>query len=110
MLTASDMCFDYRTSLLKSHPELVAVSAEFDLSTDFDQDRYRRGVEFRQLKQPKGFTCGSFFKNPPGDYAGRLIEAAGLKGTRIGGAEISLLHGNFFLNVDNASWQDVLAL
>ncbi len=50
---------------------------------------------------------GSMFKNPPGDYAGRLIEAAGLKGTRVGDAEISSIHGNFFINHGHASAADI---
>ena len=53
---------------------------------------------------------GSMFKNPPGDYAGRLIEAAGLKGLRLGQAEISPLHANFFVNLGEARAADVLAL
>jgi len=50
------------------------------------------------------------FKNPPGDYAGRLIESAGLKGTRTGNAEISPLHGNFFINHENTKASDICAL
>jgi UDP-N-acetylmuramate dehydrogenase len=50
------------------------------------------------------------FKNPPSDYAGRLIEACGLKGTRIGNAEVSPVHGNFFVNHANTKADDILAL
>jgi UDP-N-acetylmuramate dehydrogenase len=55
-------------------------------------------------------SCGSVFKNPPGDYAGRLIEAAGLKGLRVGDAEISPVHANFIANLGRARAADVLAL
>jgi UDP-N-acetylmuramate dehydrogenase len=53
---------------------------------------------------------GSMFKNPAGDYAGRLIEAVGLKGTQVGGAQISSVHANFFVNLGSASATDVKAL
>ena len=53
---------------------------------------------------------GSMFKNPPGDYAGRLIEAAGLKGARVGSVEISTLHANFFINHGDAAASDVFSL
>jgi UDP-N-acetylmuramate dehydrogenase len=50
------------------------------------------------------------FKNPPGDYAGRLIEASGLKGTRVGGVIISPVHGNFFVNTGGGTARDYLEL
>jgi UDP-N-acetylmuramate dehydrogenase len=53
---------------------------------------------------------GSIFKNPSGDYAGRLIEAAGLKGKQIGGAQISPIHANFFINHEGAKASDIIDL
>lgn len=64
----------------------------------------------RRSKTPSGQSCGSVFKNPPGDSAGRLIEAAGLKGTQVGGAEISPKHANYIVNRGGASSEDVLRL
>jgi UDP-N-acetylenolpyruvoylglucosamine reductase len=64
----------------------------------------------RRSTQPAGASLGSMFKNPPGDFAGRLIEAAGLKGTRIGGAEISSVHANFFVNDEHATSSDIYSL
>ena len=65
----------------------------------------------RKATQPLGLpSCGSVFRNPPGDHAARLIEAAGLKGHSIGGAQVSEKHANFIINTDNASATDVEAL
>ncbi len=65
----------------------------------------------RKATQPYGQrSLGSMFTNPPGDHAGRLVEAAGLKGRRIGGAEISPKHANFVVNLGGATAADVLAL
>jgi UDP-N-acetylmuramate dehydrogenase len=65
----------------------------------------------RRLTQPLQLPCaGSVFRNPPGDHAGRLIEAAGLKGHRYGGAQISEIHANFIVNRGGATATDVLTL
>ncbi len=65
-------------------------------------------LERRKRTQPLGLpSCGSVFRNPSGDYSARLIEAAGLKGHRIGGAEVSKKHANFIINRDNASATDI---
>jgi len=92
----------------------VIVSALFavELSTPASvRAEVERLLERRARTQPLSVpSCGSVFKNPPGDFAGRLIESAGLKGRRIGGAEISKLHANFIANVGRATAGDVLAL
>jgi UDP-N-acetylmuramate dehydrogenase len=83
--------------------------ASFDLVASTRQDLTARADKYtahRKATQPPGATMGSTFKNPPGDYAGRLIEAAGLKGTQHGGAMISPIHANFFINSGNAAAQD----
>ncbi|MEE8389222.1 MAG: UDP-N-acetylmuramate dehydrogenase [Anaerolineae bacterium] len=67
-------------------------------------------LEWRRTRHPSGATMGSTFKNPPDSHAGYLIEQAGLRGYRIGGAQISELHGNFFMNAGGATAADVLAL
>lgn len=66
--------------------------------------------ETRRTKQPPGLSCGSYFTNPPGTSAGRLIDEAGLKGFRVGGMQISPHHANFFVSSVGARWQDVLEI
>ena len=71
---------------------------------------YAHYKQRRLEKQPQGYCCGSVFKNPEGSHAGALIEACGLKGMRLGGAQISPMHANFIMNENNARFQDVLDL
>jgi UDP-N-acetylmuramate dehydrogenase len=110
--------YSYRTSTLKQQaahltPRPVVLEAEFALQTGQREALEARVAEItarRRASQPPGATCGSVFKNPPGDYAGRLIEAAGLKGQRRGGAEVSPVHANFIVNKEGATAADVKAL
>jgi UDP-N-acetylmuramate dehydrogenase len=67
-------------------------------------------VAYRKRTQPPGASLGSIFKNPAGDFAGRLIEAAGLKGFRIGSVQVSPVHANFFVNTGGATASDYYAL
>jgi UDP-N-acetylmuramate--alanine ligase len=110
----SELGFSYRSSRLKRNPgQEVILSAEFSLQRCDPSDAVSRIGDFlsrRRQTQPAGPSLGSMFKNPPGDYAGRLIEAAGLKGRREGNVEISDLHANFFLNLGDARAEEIRAL
>jgi UDP-N-acetylmuramate dehydrogenase len=75
------------------------------------RERQREIQQWRREHHPREFpNCGSVFKNPPGDFAARLIEEAGLKGTRSGGAQVSEKHANFIVNRGDAKAADVLGL
>ncbi|MEZ0395789.1 MAG: UDP-N-acetylmuramate dehydrogenase [Anaerolineales bacterium] len=106
--------YGYRSSRLKRERlPAVILKAHLSLRRGDRQAIQSKMAEFsarRRSTQPPGASLGSMFKNPPGDYAGRLIEAAGLKGRRIGNAEISPLHANFFINHGQTSAADVKAL
>ncbi len=108
------MAYGYRTSALKRSPGSgIVLSAQMNLAwapKEEIEGRTEAFLAYRKLTQPPGASMGSMFKNPPGDYSGRLIDAAGLKGTRVGEAEISSLHANFFINRGGASADDVRAL
>jgi UDP-N-acetylmuramate dehydrogenase len=102
--------FNYRSSRLKRQPgQAVILSARLKLKPSQPEAVQTKMDEFnaqRRSSQPGGACLGSIFKNPPGDYAGRLIEAAGLKGRKIGKVEISEKHANFFITQDSASASD----
>lgn len=108
------MGYGYRTSVLKrGSSKIILLSAELRLEHSTKETVSVKISQFsarRKATQPPGASMGSMFKNPPGDFAGRLIEAAGLKGTRIGNAEISPVHANFFINHGQTQAADVRAL
>ena len=110
---AGDLGFSYRDSRLKHGREIV-LSATFALERagpDVIKARLDDIRHWRQAHQPLGLpSAGSVFRNPPDDSAGRLIEAAGLKGTRIGGAVVSEKHANFIVNDQKGSAADVRRL
>jgi UDP-N-acetylmuramate dehydrogenase len=81
---------------------------DFDPHVSPSMETLKRMLDRRKATQPLGLpSCGSVFRNPPGDHAARLIEATGLKGARIGGAEVSDKHANFIINRESATATDV---
>lgn len=110
----SRMDYSYRSSLIKRHPGFTVVLSAWlrlERSTPRDVlDKMDGFTAFRRRTQPPGASMGSMFKNPPGDFAGRLIEAVGLKGARLGGAQISTVHANFFINQGTATASDIFGL
>ncbi|MHB9003081.1 MAG: UDP-N-acetylmuramate dehydrogenase [Coriobacteriia bacterium] len=111
-LRGHEVPWAYRASSLSARGIIVECTLRVEPG---DTVRIRRVMEAslkrRKTSQPIGAACaGSVFVNPEGDSAGRLVEEAGLKGLRIGGAEVSRIHGNFIVNVGGATAADVLAL
>jgi len=117
-IPTSQLQFDYRRSRFKnlvSQPAHgpVVLSATFLLQTDptgSEAERAESFIDHRRRTQPVDKSAGSIFKNPPGDFSGRLIEAVGLKGTRVGQASVSDQHANFIINRGQATAADVVQL
>ncbi|WP_397387003.1 UDP-N-acetylmuramate dehydrogenase [Paenibacillus sp. ClWae2A] len=108
-----EMKFGYRNSLFKMDHYII-LEAEFGLQKGNKEDIASKMKELtflRESKQPLEFpSCGSVFKRPEGHFAGKLIQDCNLQGTRIGGAEISMKHAGFIVNVDHATAQDYMDL
>lgn len=114
ILDHEDITYSYRTSMFKDQKDMIILAAKFYLkkgdkenSIKVMEDRRRRRIESQPLEYP---SAGSVFRNPEGDFAGRLIESCELKGHRVGGAEVSTKHANFIINKDNATSEDIYEL
>ena len=113
-LTNYDLKFHYRTSFLQKNPGYICLEATLILSKgnadnimQLIADRKKRRMESQPLEYP---SAGSVFRNPEGDFAGRLIEEIGYKGKMLGGAMVSTKHANFIINYNNATGEDVKQL
>lgn len=111
-LQKKELWFDYRSSSLMQKREIVLeVTLKLKKIKKKSQSLLNKIIEIRKGKQPKGWSTGSFFKNPmPEKTAGWLIDQCGLKGKRLDNAQISEKHANFILNLGNASAAQILAL
>jgi len=104
-LSKSDIDFKYRKTDIKE----PILEVTFELHKGFDIQKVELFKKMRS-NQPHLPSAGSCFKNPPNDYAGRLIEAVGLKGFRVGDMEFSQVHANFLVNHGDGEYKDAIYL
>lgn len=105
---ASDYVVGYRHVVGPANEWFLGARLRFELRPGVSNDDIRVLLARRKATQPIGeWSCGSVFTNPPGDHAARLIDAAGLKGLRIGGARVSEMHANFIVNDGSATAADI---
>ncbi len=111
LVSKNEIAFDYRHSSFQERRGAI-VAATFLLENSLEARKKQLSlIHYRTRTQPYGdLSCGCIFRNPPGNSAGRLIEQVGLKRMRLGGAEVSPVHGNFIVNASNATASDILAL
>jgi UDP-N-acetylmuramate dehydrogenase len=103
----------YRHSALHDNPDWVVLRAGYTLGPGDPTELKARIKEFRAQRMngsPNKPSCGSTFKRPPGDFPGRVIEAAGLKGTRVGRIEVSPVHANYLVNLGGGTAEEALKL
>jgi len=114
LFTVEDHAFGYRKSIYMEHPEWVCLAVNFSLSLGVREEieaQMREFAQSRREKQPLEYPSGgSYFKRPEGNFAGKLIEEAGLKGKRIGDAAVSEKHAGFLVNLGNATAEEMLSL
>jgi UDP-N-acetylmuramate dehydrogenase len=112
-LQATSLRLAYRRSVLQDHPDWVVLRAGYTLEPGNPSELKASIKEFRAQRMngsPNRPSCGSTFKRPPGDFPGRVIEAAGLKGTRVGQIEVSPKHANYLVNLGGGTAREALAL
>lgn len=111
-LRKEELKFSYRSSNIPA--DCVILSANIILKRDTTDNVSTRADDFlkkKRLSQPLGkLSAGCVFKNPPGDFAGRLIDSAGCKGMRVGDVEVSSVHANYFINKGRATCRDFIGL
>src|SRR5918994_1514000 len=108
-----DLDLSYRHSILHEHPDWIVLRAGYTLTTGDPTQLKARIREFRAQRMngsPNRPSCGSTFKRPEGDFPGRVIEAAGLKSTRLGQIEVSPVHANYLVNLGGGTARDALEL
>ena len=113
-LTNRDCRFGYRDSIFKKNPNLIILSTEIKLEKGNKKEikeKMKENLTYRKQTQPLSFpSAGSIFKNPKDYFAAKLIEKTGLKGKKIGNAQISKKHANFIVNLKRAKAIDVIQL
>jgi len=108
-----ELDLSYRHSALHDNPDWVVLRAGYTLAPGDPTELKARIKEFRTQRMngsPNRPSCGSTFKRPPGDFPGRVIEAAGLKGTKVGSIEVSPIHANYLVNLGGGTAQEALRL
>jgi UDP-N-acetylmuramate dehydrogenase len=112
-IKSEDLDLSYRHSALHENPDWVVLRAGYTLVPGDPTELKARIKEFRKQRMngsPNRPSCGSTFKRPPGDFPGRVIEAAGLKGTRVGNIEVSPVHANYLVNLGGGTAEEALKL
>jgi len=105
--------FSYRESIFKKNPNMIILGTYFSLRKDDPEIIKQKHLDYaqvRSLTQPNGYTAGCTFRNPKDGSAGALIDKAGMKGLKQGGAVISNKHANFIVNEGNATATDITKL
>ncbi len=108
-----DLALSYRKSILHEHPDWLVLRAGYTLEPGDTEALKARIKEFRAQRMngsPNKPSCGSTFKRPPGDFPGRVIEAAGLKGVTVGNIQVSPIHANYLVNLGGGTAEDALKL